>query len=653
MLMLQIAPMMSSGRTEVFGDVYSFRSGALPSGATYARSGSQLVVGPDKVYVERTVDQPPFNYDLQTGALIGLFMRDRTYTNRFTHDNHNPPNLDATKWSRDAPVVNFTPNAAWGAAFTSIGSVFSQQDTLNSDTSETTTTGAHAKGLVYLVVDPGNQTPQQKWDNGTSNEVLAASGPTFQVDYSTPGSGVEFRIQTFGTTANLEYWGQFVIQTSDTNLDIFDIPISGTVSAGVLTLDVADQTFPIGEVTLTTEDGSSTNTQAITVTGGGGYEFDWADFTNSSGDHVELIRFGEGTQNPPPTPGTKRDATGLGLYPGAPDQTTWTDDQFWKFFHEGFNTSNAVDPYVKIAISRFHWDQIETSEGVYDWTDVDAFQTKAKSKGLKWGISLWEKRFGGSGRTPSSMGLPAYIRNDHVTYGGSSGGLGGMYQTTRTGAGSGLDYFPIKWNANLVTKAIALNEACLARYKADTDFVLFFPAPVETATPNASTDGPGYTISGYETQLKRVVDSSLASSGDVVPVLLLNFIHTSNISNMVDYCFSVGMNIGSPDLIGNKQHGVGNYYSIWEDNMATATCPDIYIATQNPTFDHLAINEANPNLEYSVADCWDVFDGDWTVDGYKYGKCIWSLAVFWDDFNVDQFITQLKAVAPNFGDGDR
>ena len=649
MLMLQIAPMMSAGRTEVFGDVYSFTSGTLPSGATYTRAGSQLIVNSQQVYEEATANQAPFNYDLQTGTLTGLFMRDRTYTNRITHDNHNPPNITAAKWQAgEEPALQNTPNAAWGSNFTSVGSVFSQVGAINSDTADQTTTGAHAKGIIYLVIDQGDEAPQFKWGDGTAKEFMSGAGPTFLVDYSSPGSGKPLRISTFGA-ANLEYWGQFVIATSDTNLDIFDIPIGAgaTVSAGSLVLDVADQTFPIGEVTLTTESNVSTNTQAITVTGGGGYTFDWADFTSSSGDHIRQVRFGEGTQNPPPDPDTKRDASGLWIYPGAPLNTTWSDAQLWEHLHNGSNVANPINDYVPIVAGRWYWDQIENVEDTFVYTDIDAFQTKAKTKGKKWAIIILAQRFGSNGKNPLTAGMPSYVRSDHNTYGGVSGS-GGSYLEP-----GGL-YVPIKWNANLITRALNLNKKILERYRDDTDFVGFIGWPGETATKKAGAVGPGYSVAAYETQLKRIIDGLVEESNSVVPILWLSFLNSSDVGNVLDYAYEKGCSIGSPDLVGDKsKYGVGSYYNVWEAAMAVGRCPDIYISFQK-TYADIAANNANPSVDYSLQECWDVFDTDWTVGGYEYGKGIVALCDTWTTgYNIDDIIPDLEAIAPNFSDGDR
>lgn len=102
------------------------------------------------------------------------------------------------------------------------------------------------------------------------------------------------------------------------------------------------------------------------------------------------------------------------------------------------------------------WNKIETSQGIYNWTNIDAVLAEMASINKRVGISILVPSFQGS-----TSYLPDYIRANNATYGGSAGAGGEI--TPIQGAGKKV----IWWNNNLFNRWKAFIDAMAARYKND------------------------------------------------------------------------------------------------------------------------------------------------------------------------------------------
>lgn len=107
---------------------------------------------------------------------------------------------------------------------------------------------------------------------------------------------------------------------------------------------------------------------------------------------------------------------------------------------------NGVDG-VRIGM---RWGSIETSQGVYNWANIDGALAEMASLGKRAGISILVPSFQGT-----ASFLPAYIRADTATYGAEL--------LPRVGAGRKIRW----WNNNLFNRWKAFIDAMAARYKND------------------------------------------------------------------------------------------------------------------------------------------------------------------------------------------
>lgn len=128
------------------------------------------------------------------------------------------------------------------------------------------------------------------------------------------------------------------------------------------------------------------------------------------------------------------------------------------------------------------WSSIETSLGVYDWTFLDSLVNDAKNNFNKEiAFYLFTSAFLGT-----SSYVPAYIRADHVTYGGSVGHGGEVRNSALT------NYLWVNWdNANLVARFQAFITALANRYKGQIAYLYLdeFWTDVELAAATNFTGG--------------------------------------------------------------------------------------------------------------------------------------------------------------------
>lgn len=186
---------------------------------------------------------------------------------------------------------------------------------------------------------------------------------------------------------------------------------------------------------------------------------------------------------------------------------------------------------------RYFWGDLESSFGVYDFSSIRNDADYCQSIGMKLFIQLPWAKFNTS--TPGNL-LPSYAQ---------SSAYGGGYCTSTALARCVLTV----WNANLMSRLIALEEA-LAAWANDHPAVAGIVGG-ETALGNQNDLSPfGYTPSGTLTQYKRRIDSTSAVWTKTPAVFYSNFFSgwsSAQITDLFGYCAARKVGFGGPDILPN------------------------------------------------------------------------------------------------------
>lgn len=185
---------------------------------------------------------------------------------------------------------------------------------------------------------------------------------------------------------------------------------------------------------------------------------------------------------------------------------------------------------------RYYWGDLESSLGVYNFSSIKTDADYCQSLGLKLFIQIPWARF----NNPPTIGnlLPAYAQTS--TY------EGGCYALT--------DRYALRvWNANLMSRLIALEEA-LAAWADDHPAIAGIVGGETALGAFGDISGFGYTASGVITQYKRRIDSTSASWSSTPAVFYTNFFpgwSSAQITDFFNYCVARKVGFGGPDIIPN------------------------------------------------------------------------------------------------------
>lgn len=191
--------------------------------------------------------------------------------------------------------------------------------------------------------------------------------------------------------------------------------------------------------------------------------------------------------------------------------------------------------YLKGAVIRPFWRQLETSEGVYDFSLIDhALSTLGAGKYF-W-LQIQTAIFGSAGAGPEDL-LPAYLCTP--TYDG------GAYD-------DGTDVKTKLWNASVMDRKIALIQALAAEYNTVENFEGVITG--ETAMSLATSEGTSnYTPAAFATQLQRLFQASRAAFTKKQLLTYVNYISGSGGSNyfqpVLDAARSANYVVGGPDSL--------------------------------------------------------------------------------------------------------
>lgn len=168
-------------------------------------------------------------------------------------------------------------------------------------------------------------------------------------------------------------------------------------------------------------------------------------------------------------------------------------------------------PYIDGISVVIRWNRVETAQGVYNWTYLDALVNDAKLVyGKKIAFYLFfiayakvpsnQRPVGNDGGLYHSF-VPEYIMDDHVTYGGVAG-YGGECETSLFPG----EYLSVRWhNPNVMARYNEFMIALANRYKNQIEYIYLdeFWTAVSNAARAEIPGGDVATKAAYIVQAKK------------------------------------------------------------------------------------------------------------------------------------------------------
>jgi hypothetical protein len=294
---------------------YDFTGGSLPAGATLERASTGTRFNASGVLVSEAIDAARFDYayDGSVWSLAGLLVepqRTNHCANSAALQTHFNGAGGGTWTPNDEPAPDGTTTAdlltatggnsnhgANSASLTGLSggdpvcvSAFGKKDTRNFFgllfSNNFASTRVRLDFSTGLVESPGSWGGTAFGDHGVEDVGGGYYRPWGSIASITSYTGDTLYMGFFdsGATAELSWWA-WGYQVEKGTFPTSYIPTAGstaTRSADVLTLDLDD-----GDWDLEVETPAGTYSGSITVSGGAGYEFDWADLTGATGQrHV-------------------------------------------------------------------------------------------------------------------------------------------------------------------------------------------------------------------------------------------------------------------------------------------------------------------------------------------------------------------------------
>ena len=245
---------------------------------------------------------------------------------------------------------------------------------------------------------------------------------------------------------------------------------------------------------------------------------------------------------------------------------------------------NSYGSHIKGVLLLRKWKLIETSKGVYSWSDLDAVVNACVAKSKKLLIRVQDRAFGTS--DPLS-GCPTYLQTEGLTYA----------NTTKLVAGAAL------WRSGAMDYNIGVYRKIVDRYGDDTILVGLVG---EESTFGPTTGIPAdYSASAVITQEIRRLQALRAYAPQLPYYLMANYLpgDTSNYTNLQRYFaaaradFGVYM-CGGPDLLLNDP--------------PPSPGQDIILGTNG------GINHIGPYLSATSTESKDFTDGGTVATLYSY-----------------------------------
>jgi hypothetical protein len=210
--------------------------------------------------------------------------------------------------------------------------------------------------------------------------------------------------------------------------------------------------------------------------------------------------------------------------------------QFQPIWDDIEDVANFVGGAVLVA-----WGQVETSEGVYDWSAVDAQRDALASIGKKLALAVKFENYVTSA-LPSVAANDANVDRIFPSYAITAGHV----VAARTAAGAYKRQELKYWNAAAVDRMLAFITALAAKYDNDDVFALF--ATPETSITLDELDGTS-TWANATTQFQRILAHCATQFSRTPAVMLNNFLNTQSATTSFQQAIvDAGVGCGGPDL---------------------------------------------------------------------------------------------------------
>lgn len=207
------------------------------------------------------------------------------------------------------------------------------------------------------------------------------------------------------------------------------------------------------------------------------------------------------------------------------------------------------DPNILGAQVRYSWRDLETSEGVYDFSKIASDLAYLQAMGKRLVIQIQTKTFGdGSQAAP----VPDYILTD-PTYDG------GMVENTDSSSGSYGTKVAMLWNTAVNNRLIALYKALGERFDTEDYVEAINTTESALSLTTAQLSANGYDADTYATALEDDVNNLKQAFPSTTVLSYVNYLNLKpgNIANVASSAHDASAGIGGPDLvIPNPSYGI-------------------------------------------------------------------------------------------------
>lgn len=203
----------------------------------------------------------------------------------------------------------------------------------------------------------------------------------------------------------------------------------------------------------------------------------------------------------------------------------------------------AGEGNLKGVAMQIYWAEIETSQGVYNWTKIDAYLARAQSVGKRFLVRVQDRCFGCS--SPNGR-IPTYVQN----LGGASQGI----------AASKNGWIARIWRADVMDRLIALYQAFGARYNSNA-YMEAIATEESTAGFGSVTPPSDYSSTALHTQLRRLFVAARPAMPNTQILFLANFLKpecgSTGMQGTLSAAAANDISFSGPDILPNE--GIDGY----------------------------------------------------------------------------------------------
>ncbi len=266
------------------------------------------------------------------------------------------------------------------------------------------------------------------------------------------------------------------------------------------------------------------------------------------------------------------------------------------------------------------WQAIETSLGVYDWSAIDAIIAAVQGQNANAKFIL-NFRFNNYSGTGTQSWVPAYIRADSVTYGGSVGNGGEVTNAS--------NWFPVWWNMALFARWQAFIDAAATKYKSNAAIELIEGIDETTAAYSAAQISTAGGTAFFEANAKAQY-SYLKTAFGAKPVFIkMNFLPGDNgaaIADLLSWASTNGYNFQNEMAAPTAAIATAQYPAI-AGSISTVTLDANQVTGRSWPVGQLRYE----NTEYQTTSTWGTL-------GYNYTDAInmlnWAAYMGLDYYSV-------------------